>query len=257
MTPMSVVPMLLLSGLTGPPAQFAPAGSDEDLPAVAASVDSDFQERLRALDAGVKGIDDLRANFEQHRHTPLLRRPLVSNGTVLAVGDRMRWDTMRPHQSSMLVGDEAVELYYPEDGLIEMYPVDQGFMDLAGVPMPRLAALSKRFEVTPISPLDLDPHCNTDRYFAMALTPRTEDLRRHVTGVRMLIDGSRSIATKVILSGPDGDRTEITFSDIHLNTGVQTDRLKLNVPDGTRRVRPLGTGQDNPGERGESRGGTQ
>jgi outer membrane lipoprotein-sorting protein len=257
MMPVPVVLMLLLIGLTGPPEQLASAGSDEDPPAVAPSVDGAFQERLKALDAGVKGIADLRANFEQHRHTPLLRRPLVSNGTVLAVGDRMRWDTMRPHPSSMLVGEGAVELYYPEDGLIEMYAVDQGFMDLAGVPMPRLAALSKRFEVAPISPLELDPHCNTDRYFAMALTPRTEDLRRYVTGVRMLIDGSRSIATKVVLSGPDGDRTEITFTNIHLNTGVQSDRLKLDVPDGTRRVRPLGTDQDNPGEREESRGETQ
>ena len=56
----------------------------------------------------------------------------------------------------------------------------------------------------------------------------------------MLIDGSRSFATKVVMTGPDGDRTEIEFSNIQLNTGVGRDRLVLDVPEGTRRVRPLG-----------------
>jgi outer membrane lipoprotein-sorting protein len=131
-------------------------------------------------------------------------------------------------------------LYYPDDALIEVYPVESGFRDLAGVPMPQLHLLRKRFDIAPMKVHDMDPTADPDRFLAIALTPKAEDLRDHVTSIKMMIDQFRSVATKVFITGPDGDRTEISFSNIQLNTGMDPARVDLSTPEGTRRVSPLG-----------------
>jgi outer membrane lipoprotein-sorting protein len=217
-----------------------PALNDKISPDDIRANTSELYQQLKAIETAAAEVTDLRADFVQRRHTPLLRRPMVSRGSVIAVGDRIRWDTVSPTMSSMLVGPTSVELYYPTDALIEIYPIDQGFMDLVGVPMPKLSILKKRFDISRLAARDLDPAADPDRFLAVELTPRTETLREHVTSVKMLIDKRRSIATKVIMTGPDDDRTEISFSNIQLNTGIDVSRTDLNVPEGTRRVRPLG-----------------
>ncbi|HJN81122.1 MAG TPA: outer membrane lipoprotein carrier protein LolA [Phycisphaerales bacterium] len=244
-----VLALTSIGGTLAVGSQHLTGGGGAGPSAIAPSDNVVFHRRLAAIDARVAEIVDLRADFEQKRYTPLLQRPLVSNGTVMAAGDRMRWDTTSPSPSSMLVGRTAVELYYPEDHLIEVYPVDRGFMDLAGVPMPRLSILSKRFDISRLNPLDMDPTCDGDRYLAIELVPRAEDLRNYVTAVQMLIDGSRAIATIVVMTGPDGDRTEIVFSNTQLNTGLVEDRLVLDVPEGVRRVQPLSDIKDQSPQR--------
>jgi len=210
---------------------------------------SELQRRLKAIEAATTEVTDLQADFIQRRHTPLLKRPMVSKGTVVAVGNRMRWDTVSPSKSSMLIGPTSVELFYPADSLIEVYPVDQGFMDLAGVPMPKLSDLQARFDISLLMARDLDPAADPEQFLAIELVPKSQDLRDYVTSVKMLIDQHRSLATKVIMTGPDGDRTEISFSNIQTNTGIDATRTDLSAPEGTRRVRPMGDAiVDMPGE---------
>ena len=221
-----------------------------------------FERRLEAVDEAMSKVTDLRAKFEQRKHTPLLKKPLVSKGTVVTKGERVRWDTAEPRESTLLVGDGKVRLFYPADKLVEEYPAGEGFKDLAGGPLPRLAVLKQRFEITPMTPKELGVADAPSRLLALRLTPRTEELRNHVASVQVLIDEATPAAIKVVIVDPEGETTEILFSDVKPNVGVSDADVALKLPDGVRISRPLGeeTGKSsrpNPGSEPQGESGRE
>lgn len=230
------------------PAAPAPSADNATKATVA---DEAFSKRLEAVDAAMAKVVDLRADFEQRRHTLLLKKPLVSKGTVLTkgggsgagVGGRVRWDTTEPRASSMVIGDGEIRMYYPADKLVEVYPVGEGFKDLAGAPLPRLSVLKERFEVAAIGAKEMGVASVASNEVAVLLTPRSAELRKHVASVKVLIDESRPAATKVVMTDPEGEETEILFTNIRLNAGVKDDEVVLKLPEGVRVSRPLGDGK--------------
>lgn len=134
-------------------------------------------------------------------------------------------------------------MYYPADKLVEVYPVGGGFKDLAGAPLPRLSLLRERFEVDPLTLKEMGVSDADENFIAVRLTPKQADLRKHVTTVKVLLDTVRGVATKVVMTDPEGEQTEILFSNIRLNSGVKDDEVALRLPDNVRVSRPLGDGQ--------------
>jgi outer membrane lipoprotein-sorting protein len=210
----------------------------------AAAEDARFAARLAKVDAAMAAVADLRAEFEQRRHTPLLKKPLVSKGTVATKGPRVRWDTTSPRASVLLVGDGLVRLFYPADNLVEEYPAGEGFQDLAGAPLPRLSVLKERFDITQIATSELAPGDESADHLAIELKPKSESLRSHVTSVRVLIDESQPAAIRVVMTDAEGERTEIEFTNVKLNQGVKAEDLELKLPEGVRVSRPLGDRAD-------------
>ena len=212
-----------------------------------------LSERLEAVDAAMAKVIDLRANFEQRRHTPLLKKPLISKGTVLTKGNQVRWDTEVPRPSSLLIDDESIRMYYPADKLLEIYPVGEGFKDLGGAPLPRLADLRTRYDISRISPTELGASADDPNLIALLLTPTNESLKQHVASVKVLLDESQTAATRVIMTDSEGDQTELIFSNIRLNAGVRDDEVHFKVPPGVRESRPLGGGVVD-GNKGDTKG---
>jgi outer membrane lipoprotein-sorting protein len=249
-----ILACFLVVAFDPPPESGAPAApSTQEAPSAdreAFQTDEKFEARLRSLDAAMAKVTDLRADFEQRKHTPLLKRPLVSRGVVLTRGDLVHWDTRSPHRSSLLIGGGTIRMYYPADKLVEEYPVGEGFKDLAGAPLPRLMTLRERFDITPLSPQELGEKNPSADLMAVQLTPKSEELRRHVTHVKVLIDESRPAATKVIMTDPDGEVTEITFANVRLNTGVSVEEVSPRFSEDVRVSRPLGEGKDASAEPG-------
>lgn len=200
-------------------------------------------KRLEAVDTAMAKVVDLRADFEQRRHTPLLKKPLVSKGEVLTKGERVRWDTATPRASSLVIGGGEIRMYYPADKLVEIYPVGEGFKDLAGAPLPRLSVLRERFDMSPLPSKEIGADESETKFMALRLTPKNADLRKHVTTVKVLLDTARGVATKVVMTDPEGEETEILFSNIRLNSGVKDDEVSLKLPDEVRVSRPLGDGK--------------
>jgi len=236
-------------GFAAQPSAPAPSALAPLTPAEAAKSASDaaakqqFETRLEVVDAAMAKVLDLRADFEQRRHTPLLKKPIVSSGVVLSMGDRVRWDTVAPRASSMLMGAGEIKMYYPADKLVEVYPVGEGFKDLAGAPLPRLSVLKAGFDIAPLTPRDLGVKDADSKLLAVLLTPKLDDIQKHVTSVKVLIDESLPAATKVVMTDRDGEETEILFTNVRLNGGVKANEFELKLPEGVRISRPLGEGQ--------------
>ena len=224
--------------VSSPAVAAAPAKASAD-----AAANERFAKRLEVVDAAIAKVLDLRADFEQRRHTSLLKKPIVSTGLVLSKGERVRWDTAAPRASSMLMVAGEIRMFYPADKLVEVYPVGEGFKDLAGAPLPRLSVLKTRFDISPLTPRDLGVNDPDSKLLAVLLTPKLDDLRKHVASVKVLIDESLPAATKLIMTDLEGERTEILFTNIRLNAGVKEDELELKLPEGVRISRPLGEGK--------------
>ncbi len=202
---------------------------------IAATPNKEFTERLAALDARMAQFTDLRADFEQTKQTAMLKKPLVSRGTLVCKGEAVLWRTVSPRKSDMLVKDAKVTVYYPQDKLAEEYPMGSRFRDAAGGPLPRLSKLKENFDFAAIDAKELGPQASTEgRRIAVKLTPKTDDLKKHVASVKVLIDERVPCAERIIITDPEGEQTQIRFTAVRINTGVKDSELDLNMPEDTK-----------------------
>jgi outer membrane lipoprotein-sorting protein len=222
----------------------------EEAPAVAPVRDEALSRELEELDARGAKVEDLTAEFEQEKFTAILKKPLVSSGRVLVKGGRTRWDTTRPRKSVLVIDEQELKLYDPEAGTLEIYPVAGGLSRMTASPVPRLSAVREQFTIERMDPAELDDRATVTSALALRLTPTDPEVKEHVTGVRVLIDRETGCASVVEVTDADGDRTVIRFKKLQLNTGLEEDKLELQVPPGTTISRPLNAGASD-GERPE------
>ena len=199
-----------------------------------------FEQRLEAIDARAASVQDLTADFQQQKKTPLLKKPLVSKGTVRVKGARTRWDTEQPRKTVMTIDSAELRIYYPEQKTVEVYPVAAGMSRLAASPRPRLGVIREHFAIEEVAAKEIDAGAKEGEV-GMRLVPREEGLKEHVAQVRVLVDAG-GVGRKVEITDADGEVTTMVFTNVRVNTGVKEEGLVLKVPAGTRESRPLSGG---------------
>ena len=230
-----------------PPAVLTPGPSPTPAPLLATTPVEDpaFTQRLARADALIAKVKTLRAGFEQAKHTPMLKRPLVSSGTVVSAAGTVKWTTTTPRAMTMLVTPTALSILYPQDNRVEVYPMGAEFRDLAGAPLPSIDALRGRFWFAqmPLAELGVTPERERRdgaELLGVKLTPKDASLARHVSSVGVLLDLRIPAATRVVIVDGDLERTEMTLFDVRVNVVVPAAELGLNTPEGTTTVFPLG-----------------
>jgi outer membrane lipoprotein-sorting protein len=183
-------------------------------------------------DRGAK-IKFLTADFSQEKFTPLLKKPLLSSGKINVSGPLMRWDTNKPEPTVMRIGEKEVELYYPKQKVVEIYPVDERLGSLAASPLPRLDVLKRFFRFEEITGE------SSSEKLALKLAPIDESLAKHIDSVQVLLDVQQGYILRAEMLDADGDRTVITFSNISTGTRPPDDSLKIELPPDVKITRPL------------------
>ncbi|HYE61577.1 MAG TPA: outer membrane lipoprotein carrier protein LolA [Phycisphaerales bacterium] len=199
---------------------------------------SSFDKKLEELDATVTKIEDLTADFEQEKRTPLLKKPLVSSGTVKVKGSTTRWDTLKPRPTAMTIDASELKIYYPEQKTVEVYPVAGGMAELAASPLPRNKTVREHFTIAEVPAKDIDANAK-DGELGLALTPIKDTLKEHVAQVRVIIDGTTGIGRLVEITDADGEVTVMRFSNVKTNTGLKDEDVTLKTPERTTISRPL------------------
>jgi len=219
--------------------------------------DPELIRRLESIDRHAAEVADLTADFEQRRHTPLLKKPLVSSGRVRVMGAIIRWDTLAPTASVLMMDAASLRIFYPDQGALEIYPIASGLARLAATPLPRLEIIREQFSIEECKASDFDrvPDEPTSPTVAIRLLPKTGELSKTIREVRVLLDevpgveaapGATSadkrpygVARQVEVTDADGDRTVMVFERTRLNSGLKGADLELTVPPGTKVSRPL------------------
>jgi outer membrane lipoprotein-sorting protein len=203
------------------------------------NIDPSLWKRMLDIDARAGKIASLTAGFEQKKYTALLKKPLISSGTIRIKGSTMRWDTQQPGKSVLLVNEHEVRIFYPSPppGVVEIYTVDQRMAELAASPLPRLAVLRQRFSFQPIATKELDESVDPTKFLAFSMKPSDPSLAQHIQDVRVLLDESAAYIVKAEMTDADGDRTVLQFTDVKVN--ADTGDLDLKIPAGAKVTRPL------------------
>jgi len=203
------------------------------------NTDPQLWSRLLEINERSRKIQDLSADFRQEKHTAMLKRPLVSTGTVLVRGDAMRWDTSAPEPTVMLITEGEVRIYYPQQKVMEIFRVDQQLASLAASPLPRLSVLREHFHFEPLDVREIDEDADATRTLAVRLIPRHETLAEHITAVRVLLDADAGYIMAFEMIDADEDRTVIRFSDVKANTNIGPEAFELDLPRDVTITRPL------------------
>jgi outer membrane lipoprotein-sorting protein len=198
----------------------------------APTIEPKLLEQLVEIDKRASAVSDLSADFTQRKITPLLRKPLVSSGTLRIKGSAMFWDTKQPEPTRMRIDEKEVRLYYPKQETLEIYTLDQRLGSLAASPLPRLDVLRKHFAIE-------RGEAKEAPMIELKLTPIEASLKQHVERVVVLLDARQGLIVKAEVTDADGDRTSMEFTNVKTNTKLGEDEVRLEIPENTKIVRPL------------------
>lgn len=197
-----------------------------------------LREKLQQLDRQAQPIKNLTADFTEEKFTTLLRKPLVSQGHIFVKGKKTRWHTTTPQESTLFTDESRVAIYFPSRATMEVYPVDRRLRALIVSPVPRVATLQQHFHI------ELTPG-QSPRKLNLRLTPKDDSLKEFVEEIRVTVDLTLGLATRIEMFDPEGDRTVITFNRVHTNVNLTDEDVAYQLPAGTKVVHPL----DSPPQR--------
>jgi outer membrane lipoprotein-sorting protein len=182
---------------------------------------------------------DLVADFEQQKFTPLLKKPMISAGTVKARGSVMLWDTVKPSPTKMRVDEKGVSIYDPKQKTLEVFPIDAQLGALAASPLPDLKVLKQYFTFQAMAVKELDRDRTEDDSMAVHLKPANEAIGEHVSYVNVLLDTATGFLRRIEMVDRDNEKTVIKFSNLRGDSGLKESDMELNVPAETKIVKPL------------------
>ncbi|MGB7157573.1 MAG: outer membrane lipoprotein carrier protein LolA [Tepidisphaeraceae bacterium] len=217
-------------------AQPAPTPTTQASPA---SQPSGFEQQLETIDRRAGAVQDLTAEFVQEKRSPLLRKPLVSRGSVKAKGALALWETIEPERTIMTFDPKQMRVYYPKQKLVEEYAIQGSLGMMASSPLPRLAAIRQSFRLMPDDGKGLAPGDDRTKGVAVRLEPIDDAVRQLVDHVRVLLDPDRGYMLAFELTDPDGEQTVIRFTKLQANSGLTDQALQPQLPAGVKVSRPL------------------
>ena len=187
----------------------------------------DLQRVLEALDEKQRGLKDLEADFVQTQVIHLLKEPDVSRGHLYWKDGRLRMDWSEPAPSTLLLDEEGMTLYLPEERKAERYPAREG--DDFGALFPGFGQTSDRMRET--YDIRLDPDRSDPSAWRLILSPRRERLKRWVRRLTLWVDPEQGVPKAIRLDDPNGkDYTEMRLSKTKVNAGVPDSRFRLDLP---------------------------
>lgn len=193
------------------------------------------QRHLSEVRKRIGPIQSFRATFTQTKQTPLLRKPLVSTGTVVYHRSKALWTTLAPDPSRMLLETNKLCLYFPDENVLEIYGFHGGAKrwlgTLSGLVSSRLDGLEKGFNVQEVLK-DEEGHRLTVR-----LTPRAKETARHIRELTTRLNLQTGAMDRLEMLDGDRQRLVITFQDIKINAPVRPEELRLRVPKNARIIK--------------------
>jgi outer membrane lipoprotein-sorting protein len=139
----------------------------------------------------------------------------------------------------MLVDSNRIRIYYPQQNLEEIYPIQGQLGMLASSPLPRIDSLRRFFSFERIPAKSLDPAATDDKYLALRMLPIDSSLKEHVQEVNVLLDRRTGFIVRAENTDADGERTALTFSNVKIDNDLPDDSLRLDIPADAKISRPL------------------
>ena len=216
--PKFVVAALCMSGMAIPL-----VAASKPAPVTLESVITRVQEQQ-------KKTETLQADFKQEKELALLAQPEVSTGTfVFSKPSNVLWSYDAPKRVQMLITAGTLTAYYPDLNRAERMDVKRfedrifRYMGASGA----IDELGRYFDFT-------FTDTSTSPTWLLDLNPKNKVVAKRVRHIRIWIDRSTYLTSKIEYVEGDGDVTRYEFTNIKLNKPVEQTRFVLNLPAGVR-----------------------
>jgi outer membrane lipoprotein carrier protein len=169
----------------------------------------------------------LEADFIQHRDSSMLIEPETATGMFsFAAPDRVRWEYTSPHPISLLIEEGKMTTWFRDMNQVEEVQVgkqSQRILKYLGASS-SLKDLLEYFEVALSLPDDVS------RPYRLDLSPRYDRIAKRISEMKIWIDASRFLPTRLRYVEADGDVTDYQFSNLQINQDLPDSRFVLNLP---------------------------
>jgi outer membrane lipoprotein-sorting protein len=185
---------------------------------------ADAPPQALAVWEAMSQVRSVQANFVQVQYRSLLSKPLESTGTLAFTRpDQILWRVEHPAKSIFVINGTKVGMAYPDLGVREE-------MDLAG--NPEAERLTRGMMVWLAGDLaqvtrDYDLAWQPGPPAVAVLTPKDETLAALLSKIELTISGDPPRVESVVMHEPDGDRIEITLTDLVLDPTLPPDTFRL------------------------------
>ena len=205
-------------------------------------IDDKTWSRLLDFDRKARAHPDLSAKFVQSKYTTILKRPLVSRGTLLARKDCLLWRTEEPYKSSVLINDQSVTVHFPEERRAEVYPLRDADAETLTRLLFRMSAALERFKVTvaPSGARKRMASSTGDRDLIIRMFPSPNTKKSDLRHIDLWLDDRQGLIHRIAITDIDDERTEIELIDVRVGVGLSDADFVQDFDKATRIEYPLG-----------------
>jgi len=168
----------------------------------------------------------LQADFRQEKELALMARPEVSSGTfIYSRPSNVRWTYDSPKRVQMVIAGGFLTTYYPELNKAERIDVKRfedrifKYMGATGA----IDELARYFDFT-------FTDSKSKPVFVLDLTPKNRAVSKRVQRIKLWIDKSTYLTSKIEYVEGDGDITRYEFTNVRINENVPPSQFALTLP---------------------------
>ncbi len=192
------------------------------VPAQAATL----EQVIKKVQEQQKKTMTLQASFRQEKELALLSRPEVSTGTfTYSRPSNVLWTYDAPKRVQMVIAGGVMTTYYPE--LLKAERIDVRrfedrifkYMGASGA----IEELARYFDFT-------FTDSKAKQVYVLDLTPKTKAVSKRVKRIKLWIDKTTYLTSKIEYVEGDGDVTRYEFTNVRINEPVPASRFAINLP---------------------------
>ena len=168
----------------------------------------------------------LQADFRQEKELALMAKPEVSSGTfTYSRPSNVLWTYTTPKRVQMVIADGYLTTYYPELAKAERIDVKRfedrifKYMGATGA----IDELARYFDFT-------FTDSKSKSTFVLDLTPKNRAVSKRVQRIKLWIDKSTYLTSKIEYVEGDGDITRYEFTNLRINESVPPSKFALTLP---------------------------
>jgi len=217
----SKTPWMILLGLAGFFELLGPT-----LAAPVPVVENSLTEIIQKIQAAYEHTTDWKAEFEQVTRIEGFDSPITSRGTVyIKKPGKLRWDYLEPNQHQILVNEQKIWIYTPEQKQVIVSPF-AGISD-SQLPLHLLSGvgrLDRDFSVQWTDPTPPPPQ----NLYSLTLIPKDPN-----TGLKKLlmeVDPVTYFITRLTLFEANGNQSRFQFARIRNDTGLKDGFFVFTAP---------------------------
>jgi outer membrane lipoprotein carrier protein len=192
------------------------------VPAKAATL----EQVIKKVQEQQKKTMTLQASFRQEKELALLSKPEVSTGTfTYSRPSNVLWTYDAPKRVQMVIAGGMMTTYYPELLKAERIDVKRfedrifRYMGASG----GIDELARYFDFT-------FTDSKAKSVYVLDLTPKTKAVSKRVQRIKLWIDKTTYLTSKIEYVEGDGDITRYEFTNVRINEPVPASRFALSLP---------------------------